>query len=120
MRIPVFSRGSNPRVDRPNQRKSLAYGAEEVSQGRADWVDSADPAQGILCREFLYSGERLKPAEPEHVKKLSLRSALPPVEVGGTQFKDPEIRLSARQDRACLIIRARAYAHFCDLEAVAQ
>lgn len=126
MRIPVFARGSNPAIDRPNQRKSESYGIAEVEAGRADWVDFNDHTRGILCRAFLYSGETLKPAQPDQVTRLSLRNALPPIEIRGgldssrTQFDDPEKSLFTRQDRHCLIVRARAFAHFCDLEYLAQ
>lgn len=126
MRIPVFARGSNPAVDLPNQRKSESYGAAEVGAGRADWIDPKDHARGILCRAFLYSGEALKPVEPEQLRRFTLRNALPPIEVRGgldssrTQFDDPEKRLIVRQDRHCLIIRARAFARFCDVDALAQ
>ena len=115
MRIPVFSRGSNPAIDRPNVRKSETYGEEEVLAGRADWIDPDNHAKGILCRAFLYSGEMLKPAQPDQIRQLS-RKALPPLEVSGTQFSDPKKSLVAREDRHCLIVRAHAFARFCDLE----
>jgi hypothetical protein len=119
MRIPVFARGSNPAIDRPNQRKSENYGQEEVDTGRADWIDAADHSQGILCRAFLYSGETLKPAQPEQLSKLSPRS-LPPLEVRSTQFDDPEKSPVKRSDRICLVVRAQAFARFCDLEVFAE
>src|SRR6266536_5127778 len=97
MRIPVFARGSNPAIDRPNQRKSESYGVAEVEAGRADWVDPQDHARGILCREFLYSGEKLKPPQPDWVR--TLRSSLPPLEVHGSQYDDPIKNLAQRQDR---------------------
>lgn len=121
MRIPVFARGSNPAIDRPNQRKSESYGQEEVDAGRADWIDPDDHAEGILCRAFLYSGETLKPAAPEQLKKLrsgSLRS-LPPLEVS-SKFDDPVKSLAKRQERSCLVVRAHAFARFCDIEQLAQ
>src|SRR5580658_468335 len=98
MRIPVFARGSNPALDRPNQRKSLKYGEDEVKFGRADWVDPADHSKGILCRAFLYSGEYLKPAAPEQLQRLSRRNSLAPLEVEGTQFKDPVTNSLTRGD----------------------
>lgn len=109
MRIPVFARGSNPAIDRPNQRKSLSYGEMEVESGRADWIDPADHSKGILCRAFLYSGETLKPAEPEKLFKLC-RQALAPIEVGHTRFDDPVKAELVRQDRRCLLVRAEAFA----------
>lgn len=128
MRIPVFARGSNPAIDRPNQRKSESYGREEVEAGRADWVNPDDHAQGILCRAFFYQGQTLTPAQPEQVSRLSIRSALPPLEVhgsellttGSTKFADPEINLLKKQNHRCLIVRARAFARFCDLEVLAE
>lgn len=120
MRIPVFARGANPAIDQPNQRKSQSYGLQEVEAGRADWIDATDHSKGILCRAFLYSGEALKLAQPEQVRQLSLRGALPPLEVHGTVTFEPQISLVKREDRHGLIVRARAFAHFCDLAAVAQ
>lgn len=119
MRIPVFARGSNPAIDRPNQRKSITYGTAEVEAGRADWIDPDDHSRGILCRAFLYSGQTLQPAAPEQLRKLS-RSSLPALEVGHTQFDDPVKSISTRQERRCLIVRARAFARFCDLDYLAQ
>lgn len=55
----MFSRGSNPAIDCPNQRKSMSYASEEVEHGRADWVDRNDRAKGIICRAFLYSGQQV-------------------------------------------------------------
>ncbi len=111
MRIPVFARGANPRIDRPNQRKSLNYGLEEVAAGRADWIDPSDPLQGIWCRAILY-GQKVTPAYPEQLSQLSLRSALPPLEVHGATFDDPVTNSAIRQDRACLIVRAQAFARY--------
>ncbi len=118
MRIPVFARGSNPAIDRPNQRKSGTYGFEEVDAGRADWIDPNDHSKGILCRAFLYSGQTLTPAQPEQVVKLSRRNSLPPFEVGPgpTRFDDPNKSLLKRADRHCLLVRAEAYARLCSLE----
>jgi len=59
----VFARRANPCVDRPILRKSLKYVTEQVESGRATWVDPDDPAQGVLCRETLYFGEREIPVE---------------------------------------------------------
>ena len=59
MRISVFSRGANPRIDRPILRKSLSYATEQVENLLADWVDPGDPGQGIIAREFLPSSKHL-------------------------------------------------------------
>lgn len=114
MRIPVFARGSNPAIDRPNQRKSIAYGTAEVEAGRADWVDPDDHTRGILCRAFLYSGQQLVVASPEFVAKLARPRPcpLPPVEVGNARFDDPEKTYSKRKERTRLIVSARAIAYF--------
>lgn len=58
MRIPVFARGANPRVDRPILRKSKRYTDDQVAAGRADYIDPQDPARGIICRELIYFGPR--------------------------------------------------------------
>lgn len=128
MRIPVFPRGANPRVDRPNQRKSENYGREEVEAGRADWVNADDPAQGILCRAFFYHGQSLTPAQPEQLTNLRSNRSLAPLEVhgsqflttGSTKFDDPVTTLRKRQERACLVVRAHAFARYCDLELLAE
>jgi hypothetical protein len=114
MRVRVFARGSNPAIDPPNQRKSISYASEEVEFGRADWVDRADPAQGIVCRAILYSGELLITAAPESLSKLARprRCPLPPLEVHLTRFDDPEKNQATRDDRRRLIVTARAIAYF--------
>jgi hypothetical protein len=114
MRIPVFARGSNPRVDRPNQRKNVKYGEEEVRAGRADWINPQDHSQGILCRAFLYSGQTLKPADREQVSQLSRRS-LGSTEIPGVSFDDPMKDMAIRLDRVCLLVRAEAFARYGDL-----
>jgi hypothetical protein len=114
MRIPVFARGSNPAIDRRIQKKSLSYATGEVEAGRADWVDPADPAKGIICREFLYSGQRLIAAAPEALSKLARPRPcpLPPLEVELTRFDDPEKTATKRKERMRLIVSARAIAYF--------
>lgn len=57
MRIPVFARGANPRVDRFLQKKSLSYCLDEVLHGRADWIDPNEMRKGIICRQRLYIGQ---------------------------------------------------------------
>lgn len=93
MRIPVYARGANPRVDRPIQHKNLSYGKEAVEMyGSAVWVDPADPSKGIICRDFLYFGEKtVAPPTPEQLRKLrsKLKSALPPLEPNGCKFIPP-------------------------------
>ena len=84
MKVSVYPRGANPRIDRHIQRKSLHFAHEQVEvYGAAEWVDSNDPTKGIICRDHLYLGEkveRILDATPEELKKLThgkLRSALP-------------------------------------------
>jgi hypothetical protein len=114
MRIPVFARGSNRAIDRPNQRKSESYGQEEVDAGRADWIDPNDHRQGILCRAFLYSGQTLVIAAPEASEKLSRprRCPLAPLEVAFTRFDDPVKSLDVRKERAQFVLTARTIAFF--------
>lgn len=122
MRVRVFSRGSNPAIDRPIQRKSLSYASGEVEAGRADWVDRTDHTKGILCRAFLYSGETLVVAAPETTSKLSRprRCPLPGLEAG-TRFDDPVKSFWTRRERYRLVATARAIAYFdCPLPGVQQ
>ena len=53
MRYPVFSKGSNVRVDKPIVRKKMAYLEAQVASFVADWVDEGDHSRGIVAREFL-------------------------------------------------------------------
>lgn len=96
MKVSVYPRGANPRIDRHIQRKSLHFAHEQVEvYGAAEWVDSNDPTKGIICRDHLYLGEkveRILDATPEELKKLThgkLRSALPPAEIGDCKFIPP-------------------------------
>jgi hypothetical protein len=59
MRLPVYPRGANPRLARPILHKKLTYCEKQVEDCLADWVDPADPGQGIVAREFLPSGKAL-------------------------------------------------------------
>lgn len=75
MRIPVFARGANPSIDRPILRKSESYCRLQVDEGRAFWLDPADHAKGIVCRELLYFGPReirMEPADLESVNFAEL------------------------------------------------
>jgi hypothetical protein len=81
MRISVFARRSNPLVDPPILRKTLAYGEIQVAERLADWVDAADKSRGIICREFLPRvGEVTLPPTPES-------PSLPSAEVPGSAFR---------------------------------
>lgn len=101
----MFSRGSNPSIDRPILRKSEAYAAQQVEDFRADWVDPSDHAKGILCRELLYRA----PLEffPEPVAMCAL---LPCLEPSGTRLKSPATSRVVRAIRSGLIVRARMWA----------
>lgn len=114
MKLSVFARGSNPAIHRHIQRKSESYCLAEVEALRADWVDKADRSKGIICREFLYFGERLVVAAPESVEKLARPRPcpLPPAEIGFTRFDDPEKTLTKRLERNRLLVSARAIAYF--------
>lgn len=86
MRIPVFGRGANPRIDPPILRKSESYAALQVAERRADWIDPTDHAKGILCRELIYFGPRAVQVETIPVSCLnSLCSA----ELPGIRFIPP-------------------------------
>jgi len=89
MRIPVFARRANPAVDRPILRKSRVYVEGEVAAGRANWVDSDDPAQGIICRELLYFGPRI---DPPSVSSPDDPAKLPPLELPGLIFVPPALQ----------------------------
>lgn len=109
----MFARRSNPSVDKPILRKKMAYLRGQVRSGVADWIDPFDPRKGIIAREMLHFGERAIPVETVSVAH-ALR-ALPPLELHGTQFEDPEQNSEKRQDRACLIVRAQAFARLSQL-----
>ena len=86
MRVPVYPRGSNPRVDRPILRKSIHYAEEQVVNFLASWIDPLDPAKGIVALDFLPSGKAID-AAPEQIDRLT--SSLSPAEVGGCKFCPP-------------------------------
>jgi hypothetical protein len=92
MKLPVYPRGANPRIDRHIQRKPLAYCEDQVNKyGSARWVDPADPTKGIICCDFLYFGKKISPPTADQIAKLKkrLRSGLPPVEPDGCKFVPP-------------------------------
>lgn len=96
MKISVYPRGANPRIDRHIQRKSLSYATEQVElYGVAEWIDPNDHLKGIICRDRLAFGpkiERIVDATPAELEKLThgkLRSALPPAEIGDCKFVPP-------------------------------
>ena len=112
MKVFVYPRGANPRVDRPIQRKTLEFCRQQVEQyGSADWVDPKDHSKGIVCRQFLHFGARVAQKitaagvdEARYMKRLKkrLRSALPPVEVGGCRFVAPGTEKNPTLARAIL------------------
>jgi len=115
MKVSVYPRGANPRIDRHIQRKSLTYATAQVEMyGAADWVDPADHAKGIICRNHLYLGEkveRIVAATPEEVKKLTrgkLRSALPPAELGNCKFIPPAMERNSTLPRITIEYLATA------------
>ncbi len=91
----------------------MNYLEEQVRTGVADWVDPADPRQGIIAREMLHFGEKALPVETISVSKFA--KGLPPLEAHGTRFDDPMIDTTRRQDRLCLVVRASAYARLAQL-----
>ena len=120
MNLNVYARGSNPAVDRRIQRKSVSFCERQVEEALADWVDPDDHMKGIVCREFLCFGEKILPAQPEQLRKLSHRNSLPAVEVQNSRFDDPVKNSETLADRMCLIVRAEAYARLCDAEYLVQ
>lgn len=97
MRIPVFARGANPRVDRFILKKNFNYCSEQVDTGRADWVDPHDARKGIIAREMLYFGERTSQPEPEY----SFDPSFVNDELRGVIFADPH----PARNRALLAMR---------------
>ena len=83
MRFPVYSRRSNPSIDKPIIRKHMKYLEAQVSDFLADWVDPSDKRKGIIAREFLRSGRALPP-NPVDVEKLL---TMPPVELPGLHLE---------------------------------
>jgi hypothetical protein len=84
MRIPVFARGANPRVDRPILRKSKRYTDDQVAAGRADYIDPLEPAKGIICRELIYFGPRTVIEPPATTTSVSM------AELPGLKFVPPQ------------------------------
>lgn len=66
MRVNVYSRGSNPRIDRRILRKSASYALEQVEKLLADWVDPDDWSKGIVAREYLPSEKHTLPTEADN------------------------------------------------------
>ena len=83
MRIPVFGRGANPRIDLPILRKSESYAALQVEERRADWINPDDHSRGILCRELIYFGPRAV-----YLETVELSTAFP-AELPGIRFIPP-------------------------------
>ena len=64
----------------------MSYITEEVTKGRADWVDSSDRRKGIICVERLYLGFR--PLAPESESHAGM-SPMCGGEIPGIIFKEP-------------------------------
>jgi hypothetical protein len=86
MRIPVFARGANPRVDRFILKKNFNYCSDQVDLGRADWVDPHDARKGIIAREVLFFGERTVPQKSD---EASFNPFFAGGELRGIVFIDP-------------------------------
>jgi len=52
LRAPIFAKYSNPAIDLPIIKKSIAHCEREVSALLADWVNPADHKAGIICRSM--------------------------------------------------------------------
>ena len=82
MKFPVFSRRSNPAVDRPIVRKSRSYVEDQIARKRAVWVDPSDARKGIVCCEMLFFGNRPLPTPPSRPDYF-------PAELPGLRFQQP-------------------------------
>lgn len=102
----MFARGSNPAVDPPIIRKSPVYCERQVLDRLADWINPADHAAGIVAREYLP-----RETPPVHVPEPP-REILPPVEVSGCVFEDPEQSGEKLAEHARLLKEARTVVMF--------
>ena len=109
MRFPVFARRSNPAIDPPIVRKSFAYCEQQVLDGLAEWINPELPKLGILAKELLPRDTPLFAPEP-------LNPALPPSEIPGLKFDDPEKSAEKLAERALLVANARAVTYFGNLQ----
>jgi hypothetical protein len=105
VRIPVFARRSNPSVDLPIIRKSVAYCEKQVADLLAEWVNPSDHSQGIIAREFL-PRETMPDFSPAPLETL------PASELPGVKFEDPENSEAKREERARLVEAARMVTYF--------
>lgn len=101
----MFARRSNPSIDPPIVRKSFAYVLQQIQDGLADWVDPSDAKQGIIARELLPRDTPTFAPEP-------LNPALPPSEVPGLKFDDPERNPETLERRTLLVAQARMVTYF--------
>lgn len=106
LRIPVFARGSNPAIDPPILRKSAVYCERQVLDRLADWLNPDDRSAGIIAREYLP-----RETPPVYVPTPE-REWLPPVEVSGCVFEDPEQSAEKLAERARLLQGARTVVMF--------
>ncbi len=76
-----------------------------MRDGLADWVDPAQKPLGIVAREMLPRSEPVFAPEP-------LNPALPPAEVHGLHFEDPEKNSEILAERTRLVTAARMVTYF--------
>jgi hypothetical protein len=62
MRISVYRKGSNPRVDPAFLRKSASYVRSLVASGDAEWWDKTDELKGCILRR-----EKIRESSCEHM-----------------------------------------------------
>lgn len=67
VRIPVFTKHSNPAIDPPILRKSPSYVKTLVSTGEADWYDASDETKGVIMRS--------RRGSVEEVNRMSMMAA---------------------------------------------
>ena len=80
-----------------------------MNAGRAAWVDPADESLGIVALELLSRSTPVFRPEP-------LNPALPPSEIPGLKFDDPEKSAEKLAERALLVANARAVTYFGNLQ----
>jgi len=76
-----------------------------VCDGLADWVDFREKSKGIIAREIL-------PRSEPSFAPAPLNPALPPVELHGVVFEDPELSEKVKAERARLVQEARMISYF--------
>lgn len=96
MRISVYRKGSNPRVDPAVQRKSAFYVRDLVARGDADWWDKADESRGAILRSCRMTAEESR----EHKQAAGTMRAAWGMEQSG--YAGPLVFQMRREARAVM------------------